>query len=109
MVYRPRFAEELTAETHPGQDGGPVRTKAEHRFIEADEEAVRRIRETGSGCKVIRNGKITQVARGKCALKCSHFRFWEAIDSLIRWESTKVERSGFEPLTPCMPCKCSTN
>jgi hypothetical protein len=21
----------------------------------------------------------------------------------------KVERSGFEPLTPCMPCKCSTN
>ena len=20
-----------------------------------------------------------------------------------------VERSGFEPLTPCMPCKCSTN
>ncbi len=21
----------------------------------------------------------------------------------------EVERSGFEPLTPCMPCKCSTN
>ena len=28
------------------------------------------------------------------------------------WHSLKtrmVERSGFEPLTPCMPCKCSTN
>ena len=24
-------------------------------------------------------------------------------------KSRKVERSGFEPLTPCMPCKCSTN
>jgi hypothetical protein len=23
--------------------------------------------------------------------------------------SKNVEDSGFEPLTPCMPCKCSTN
>ena len=30
-------------------------------------------------------------------------------DPLRRKESDKMEPSGFEPLTPCMPCRCSTS
>ena len=28
---------------------------------------------------------------------------------LRRKESDRMEPSGFEPLTPCMPCRCSTS
>ncbi len=30
-------------------------------------------------------------------------------DSLQRKESDGMEPSGLEPLTPCMPCRCSTS
>ncbi len=30
-------------------------------------------------------------------------------DPLRRKESDRMEPSGFEPLTPCMPCRCSTS
>ncbi len=30
-------------------------------------------------------------------------------DPLRRKEPNKMEPSGFEPLTPCMPCRCSTS
>ncbi len=30
-------------------------------------------------------------------------------DPLRRKESDGMEPSGFEPLTPCMPCRCSTS
>ena len=30
-------------------------------------------------------------------------------DPLRHKESNKMEPSGFEPLTPCMPCRCSTS
>ena len=48
-----------------------------------------------------------------CPLEASRIRassnFYQPAYGLDRLKTKVVERSGFEPLTPCMPCKCSTN